>query len=516
MEGGAAGGASGDDVPPNADGRGEPNAAKRLLGDVQRIALPLLISGGGFLGFVGFAGGVMTWARLSAADLPADQAIGAMSDGELITSGGVSLTLFALMGLLAVLTTYLIADEGKGTPNKGMLYGLLTLVAAESGVVLFLARHSDGRTAFAESIALLVVAGAAAVATIETCSAKDQEDPEEPFKLKPVGRVLGTLVALALGVVGGLVTHEYWAGLALPLAAFLGLVALRVAHRGRRFAWFGVAVFFSVAFFGAVVGTLHSLAEPQVQPMALIRKGDGATEGLQGIFIAENDERVYMASVQRTGCGKKTLRSDSGRLFWVPRDQVVTYAVGPPQNVERAANAVPEMLQDLVSTRVPSVADTKEKSTRPAALKPGAATSTSSGHTDSSSESAREQKGKPSLLVKTSAIRTPRPITVAPAIRAQPRIISIKPSTARPDERVIVKGKSFGPRATVSIGPVAAKVISWEQHAVAADKDKAKGTPKRKRLDKIVLKVPPNATTNKVVLSCPRKSNRRVLTVAPR
>jgi hypothetical protein len=52
----------------------------------------LLISTGGFVGFIAFVGGAMTYARFATADLPAEQAIGAMPEGALLASGATEPT----------------------------------------------------------------------------------------------------------------------------------------------------------------------------------------------------------------------------------------------------------------------------------------------------------------------------------------------------------------------------------------------------------------------------------------
>jgi hypothetical protein len=67
-----------------ADGGDDKEASgfRKLIADVQKVALPLLVSGGRLLAFVAFVGGALTWARFANANLPADQAVSAMPETE--------------------------------------------------------------------------------------------------------------------------------------------------------------------------------------------------------------------------------------------------------------------------------------------------------------------------------------------------------------------------------------------------------------------------------------------------
>lgn len=296
---------------------GQPTAVRKLLGDLGKVALPLLLSGGGLLGFVAFTGGAVTWARFSANNLPAEQAIAATSKAELIATGAVSMTFFALLGLLAVLMTYLISEEG--TPNQKMFFGVVALVVLESGVVLFLARGSHELTPMWEAAAAVLVAAVLTVGVIvlagETMSEAGRADgPPDELTIATWGKALCAAIVLGAGFVSYRLTDKsdrVWVAACLLFAALLGLACLQVAHRARHFAWFGVAVFLSVPLFGTALGAGRTLAEPQLQPMALVRAGDGPAEGLQGIYVTENDERVYMASVAVKSCDNTDLVGDA-------------------------------------------------------------------------------------------------------------------------------------------------------------------------------------------------------------
>src|SRR5690349_13825358 len=125
--------------------------------EVGGSLLPVLLTAGGFIGFVAVAGGAIVWTRLRAAHLPADQAIAALPQGELVAIGAVSLSLFGVLGAIAAVGIYLV-DRG-GRPTPGMSRGLLWLVLLEGLVVIVLVEGGKWQrdVVAAEVLALLVV-----------------------------------------------------------------------------------------------------------------------------------------------------------------------------------------------------------------------------------------------------------------------------------------------------------------------------------------------------------------------
>jgi len=71
-------------------------------------ALPVIAGGIGFAGFVALLGAGVVWIRFDAAQLPADQALAKFPQGDLIGTGAVTLMLFLILGVLAVLLVYLL------------------------------------------------------------------------------------------------------------------------------------------------------------------------------------------------------------------------------------------------------------------------------------------------------------------------------------------------------------------------------------------------------------------------
>jgi len=89
----------------------EPEAPSKLSQQLiawARTALPAVVSAIGVSGFVSILGAAVLWARFNAAGLPAGEAVGDQSTTSLIVTGAVSLCLYFVLGLLAVLVVYLL------------------------------------------------------------------------------------------------------------------------------------------------------------------------------------------------------------------------------------------------------------------------------------------------------------------------------------------------------------------------------------------------------------------------
>lgn len=173
---------------------------------------------------------------------------------------------------------------------------------------------------------------------------------ERPMRLElRLGGVILTVGSLVVSVGVPVLTSggEWWVGVSIGAAAALSIALWRIASlSAERVIWYGVAVFLSVPLFGTLTGMVRNVADPQVQPMALIRNTDGPYEAIQGIYVTEADERVYFATLATEGCSN-TLRPHSGRLEWVPKSEVVAMSVGPAQDVDDAAGSALEMAYAL-------------------------------------------------------------------------------------------------------------------------------------------------------------------------
>lgn len=158
---------------------------------------------------------------------------------------------------------------------------------------------------------------------------------------------LGLTIVIAVLLLGAwlpaLHLDEPWLGGALTAAAVICMWLWRIAIFTRdKVIWFGLAVFLSVPLFGTFMSMARNLDDPQIQPIALIRSSDRPDESIHGLYVTEAKDRVYFATVATEGC-TGTLRENSGRLLWVPRDEVVAMSVGPLQSVQAAAKTSLEM-----------------------------------------------------------------------------------------------------------------------------------------------------------------------------
>jgi outer membrane protein OmpA-like peptidoglycan-associated protein len=179
---------------------------------------------------------------------------------------------------------------------------------------------------------------------------------DRPMRLRPNGS--GAMLGVGLLLVGVALPAcrlgIWWVAVSIAAAALLTVGLWRIsALSAERVIWYGIAIFLSVPLFGTLTAMARNIADPQVQPMALIRNTDGPYEAIQGLYVTEADERVYFATVATEGCTNR-LRDHSGRLEWVPKSEVVAMSVGPSQDVEQAAGSALEMayaLTPAVETR---------------------------------------------------------------------------------------------------------------------------------------------------------------------
>jgi hypothetical protein len=294
----------------------------------------------------------------------------------------------------------------------------------------------------------------------EKKKAEEEEEAEKfsvPFTRPGMWWIAG-LIVVAIGA------PPFWldslwllASLAGAALLFVGLWRAAVVPKNG-FLWFGFAVFVSVPLFGTVTWMAQNAAEPQVQPMALIRKTDDVDEYLQGLFVAETDNRVYFADVASEGCNNKLVH-DSGKLLWVPKAEIAAISVGPLQSVDRAREAALEMSY---------------------ALAPEAAEGTGDGPvlTVAEPSSTADAAPAPRRLGSTGA-------AVEPDFGAGLRLV---PATAEPGEVVTLKMTSpmrkvqgFGRRRehrTLRIGGVPAEIAieqaqsPWDAEYVATSQGK--------------------------------------------
>jgi hypothetical protein len=423
------------------------------LQQAAKVALSALLTAGGLIGFVAFAGSVIVWTRLQAAGVPPEQAVAAFPRSQLVSVGAALLLLFGFFGALSAIAVYLVDRGGRATP--GVIRALLLLVAAEGATVVILVNGPSVLRTIVAIECFMLPMGTILLATFVTpwvsvennLPARNEDEDEirperlleAPERLRDVisrkmasGCLAGALaavllalvmdsafswgtnrlqlsIAVALGVLGvfpavvllvrwarndgpggkgdshppaeikpqriqlrhqGLLVAsaaaiiaivlpslwlgQIWLAVSLATAMVLGAGLWRIAGLSNAsYLWLGLALFISVPLFGTLTTMARDIEDPQVQPMVLIRSGDSPSETIQGLYVTESDDRIYFATLSTEGCSR-SITPHSGRLLWVPRDEVVALSIGPLQNVDDAARSALEMSHAMTAATAAS------------------------------------------------------------------------------------------------------------------------------------------------------------------
>jgi hypothetical protein len=171
---------------------------------------------------------------------------------------------------------------------------------------------------------------------------------------------LFTSTLTAIGVVYLLAfAQSQWLVIMVVVVAVLASAILAVAHVTSRFAWYGIAVFIAVQLFGATLEAIRIARFPQLQPVALVRKSDDI--GICGVYITQTSERIYLGHVEVNKSDRYDADVGSGRIFWVPRNDVDVVSLGPLMDIHQANARAAAMLDEVYKDRAAEV---------PARLKP--------------------------------------------------------------------------------------------------------------------------------------------------
>lgn len=288
--------------------------------------------------------------------------------------------------------------------------------------------------------------------------------------------LLGVAVALP-----AIRLHKTWLVIALVAAAAITVAVRRVAWlANERLMWFGIALFLSVPLFGTVMTMARNLDEPRVQPMAIIRSSDGPSEAVEGLYVTETDDRVYFANVATEGC-RGAIKANSGRLLWVPKDEVVAMAIGPAQDVGSAGRSAQEMSF---------------------ALTPGVETSTGEKVT------LRTSEGEASENVVGDKGQTAgnRLETAGPAVRPEfGRGLELEPRVALPGQTVRLTRRDTGEKGFGGPG---------QERTLRLNGMDLDVSPEDWSRNEIAFKVPENATSGVVTIGCEALAGQPYLTVS--
>jgi hypothetical protein len=366
---------------------------------------PLLVTLFGAVGIVGFVavvGGVITWNRFNAVQLPADQAVAALPQTQLVAIGISALVIFLLLGMGAVILVAQIEKRGPGRRR----WALLTLVALGMAYAIWIVPDATatgpiGITNLAKwgLTALIALAWVLAFVLLGWRSGEDGSalalkrwicgagpGPGGKWRHRwarwlcrldlsggrrgwarrwlttdPADATMRLMMLLfaAEMVFAVLLWQEVdtLLGATLLIGGVLGAICLLIADRPRNdFAGYAVAIFASVVVFGGATQAMQARYRPRVQPAALIRVGEEQGKGLCGLYVTENDERVYLARL-RPDRGDRTLPAKgSGRIFFVDRKKVAALSIGPAMEIEQAAKRAPELRAELVVDAQPPAA----------------------------------------------------------------------------------------------------------------------------------------------------------------
>ncbi|HEX6781694.1 MAG TPA: GDSL-type esterase/lipase family protein [Solirubrobacterales bacterium] len=102
------------------------------VGRLLLLAVGVVVLFGVLLLLAGLAGRAILWLRFWSSRLPADQAVSAVSTGELVSTGAVALAIFVSLGLAAAALAWLLDAKGRGirTTRRGLVaIGLAEVVA---------------------------------------------------------------------------------------------------------------------------------------------------------------------------------------------------------------------------------------------------------------------------------------------------------------------------------------------------------------------------------------------------
>lgn len=331
----------------------------------------------------------------------------------------------------------------------------------------------------------------------------EEEAVEEEPRRKPpssdltsAGKVVVVPLTLTAVIAPAFILEEGWLLITLAAMVLIGLGLWRIAGLSEgRFLWYGLAVLLSVPLFGTVAMTTRNIEDPQAQPVAIIRGGDGPAEALQGLYVTETSDRVYFANVATQGC-KKDIVNDSGRLLWIPKSEVVAMAIGPSQDVDKAARASLEMAYALT----PDI-ETPD-----------------GGHVSLVTEAAKPGEGgaaaDPTATANAEAVGK-RLLNAGPAVRPKfGRGLWLSKTKAAPGEKVVlhISTPEYGgfsglpPGGTLRLNGVKLPILN---RVVTGPGDGESRLPERA----IEFEVPPKARSGMVTVECTQLAGQPFLKV---
>jgi hypothetical protein len=277
------------------DAKATANDSRPLeLVDIAKAAAGFFGAGLTVVGVVTVTGGAILWARFSAAGLPADQAVAAVPDAELIAVGAGRLLRYAFIALVALVFLYVVDPTGlDDTPERSKEprngHPKEDIGGRESRANADGARRASALLAnvwvrLAYIFLIAAFCGWTLVEAIEHLRGADQ--------------------LIAVGI-----------------ALILGVGSYRIARRRKGFWWFAVAAIISVLVAAAVVDWMRTKTSPEAQPAAVLVEGK---RGVIGLYVAQTDDYLFLG---------RPRRKSRGVVLAIPKEKVSALAIGQPQSV---------------------------------------------------------------------------------------------------------------------------------------------------------------------------------------
>ena len=218
-------------------------------------------------------------------------------------------------------------------PTLGNQWGLVLLVAAEIAIVVI--RSHLGTVAKAIVVVLLIAAAALSLLTLSYTLINIDDSDKRRERLLRSGWVLPFVVGPFALVVVVFFLLASWTFVPIVVAILLGVLLLAIGKlHPRRYFWYGMSVFVSVALFGAVLTYNRTFHAPSAQAAAVLLKNGQVVEG---VWIGESSSRVFLGR----------LPTSDGRIFWIERDRVASESVGKLVRTDRATKDAAELAKEL-------------------------------------------------------------------------------------------------------------------------------------------------------------------------
>lgn len=365
----------------------------------QQLVLKILGvigTGIGVLGFVTFFGGAILWLRADNSNLPANDAVSAIPNSVLVTTGASFLVPAVLLALLAVALIF-ISRQISEVPRKAKQRTTFDEARKQLYEAEQTARMAAAKTQFAQAVRAQATSltdlaeqlakdasvpevrktAAASAASAKRLKAEEAEAEALVATSEAAGRKadaenlqassqfalqrthiqflielwVGAVVLLLLPPIANQALFHvqfFWDGAILVgIAALATAISLVTYVTTEKFVWFGIVAFITVGAYIGAATFFSTTDNPKVEPAAALRTDHPP---VIGIFIADTASNLYLGSFPEAG--------KPSRLVVVPRAQITDLAIGPLLNRStarrRAAEIADEQCEQLISKAPPA------------------------------------------------------------------------------------------------------------------------------------------------------------------